>query len=147
MVEIHKAELKESKIAAELFLQMWDDNDVVKLHEEIEEYIISDECEIFIAYDKELPIAVAQCGLRKDYVEGTDSSPVGYLEGIFVEEAHRKQNIAKLLCKECENWAKEQGCKEFASDCELDNENSLEFHLGIGFTEANRIICFTKKLV
>lgn len=147
MVEIHKAELKENKIIAELFLQMWDDNDIVELQEKMKKYIISDEFEIFIAYEKEIPIAVAQCGLRKDYVEGTDSTPVGYLEGIFVEEAHRKKNIAKLLCKECENWVKEKGCNEFASDCELDNENSLKFHLAIGFTEVNRIICFTKKLV
>lgn len=38
------------------------------------------------------------------------------------------------------------GCREFASDCELTNEESLRFHLGTGFTEANRIICFTKPL-
>ena len=46
-----------------------------------------------------------------------------------------------------EKWAMEIGCKEFASDCEIDNTESLEFHLAIGFTEANRIICFTKQLV
>ena len=44
------------------------------------------------------------------------------------------------------NWAKEQGCSEFASDCELTNAESLKFHLSVGFEEANRIICFTKKL-
>ena len=37
-------------------------------------------------------------------------------------------------------------CIEFASDCELTNIESLQFHLAIGFAEANRIICFTKKL-
>ena len=46
----------------------------------------------------------------------------------------------------CENWAKEKGCREFASDCELTNAQSLQFHLSVGFAEANRIICFTKKL-
>ncbi len=46
----------------------------------------------------------------------------------------------------CQKWAKEQGCTEFASDCELVNEDSLKFHLKMGFEEANRIICFTKKL-
>ena len=40
----------------------------------------------------------------------------------------------------------EKGCREFASDCELDNEVSLKFHLKVGFAEANRIICFTKQL-
>lgn len=39
----------------------------------------------------------AQCGLRHDYVEGRGSSPVGYLEGIFVEKEYRKQGCAKEL--------------------------------------------------
>ena len=42
--------------------------------------------------------------------------------------------------------AKEKGCTEFASDCELDNAESLRFHLALGFMEANRIICFRKEL-
>ena len=79
-------------------------------------------------------------------VEGTDSSPVGYLEGIFVLEEYKKRGYAKELLGECQNWAKDQGCFEFASDCELDNEDGLKFHLKMGFAEANRIICFTKRL-
>ena len=61
-------------------------------------------------------------------------------------EACRKQGIAKKLLDACEEWAKSMGCLEFASDCELDNVQSLQFHLNVGFEEANRIICFTKKL-
>ncbi len=91
-------------------------------------------------------VGFAQCRLRHDYVEGTDSSPVGYLEGIFVVEEYRKRGLAKSMLEACQQWAKEQGCTEFASDCELVNEESLKFHLKMGFEEANRIICFTKKL-
>ncbi len=29
---------------------------------------------------------------------------------------------------------------------ELDNVNSLRFHMALGFEEANRIICFRKEL-
>ena len=93
-----------------------------------------------------MPVGFAQCQLRHDYVEGTASSPVGYLEGIFVAPAYQKQGIARALLASCEKWAKEQGCVEFASDCELSNTNSLRFHLSMGFEEANRIICFTKTL-
>ena len=89
-------------------------------------------------------IAFAQCQLRYDYVEGTESSPVGYLEGIFVAEEYRKRGYAADLLAECEKWAGEKGCTEFASDCELDNEDSLKFHMALGFEEANRIICFKK---
>ena len=146
MLEIHKAILSESKIVAELFSRMWEDHNLEELQQEFEGDISSDESAIFLAYSDELPVAVAQCRLRNDYVEGTSSSPVGYLEGIYVEQEYRKHGIAKLLCNECEDWAKGKGCEEFASDCELSNETSLKFHLGIGFDEANRIICFTKKL-
>lgn len=88
----------------------------------------------------------AQCQLRHDYVEGTETSPVGYLEGIFIREGFRHRGFAKELLQECEKWAKEQNCSEFASDCELTNSDSLQFHLMMGFEEANRIICFKKEL-
>lgn len=51
-----------------------------------------------------------------------------------------------MLVIACETWAKERGCRKFASDCELSNTQSPAFHLRAGFQEANRIICFTKKL-
>ena len=94
----------------------------------------------------ETPIGFAQCQLRRDYVEGTSTSPVGYLEGIYVCPEYRGAGLARALLSRCEAWAREQGCSEFASDCELTNTASLAFHQALGFTEANRIICFTKKL-
>lgn len=82
----------------------------------------------------------------EDAGKGTDSSPVGYLEGIFVSDGYRKQGYAAELLSECEKWAREKGCTEFASDCELDNADSFRFHISLGFKEANRIMCFRKEL-
>ena len=87
----------------------------------------------------------ARSQLRSDYVEGTETSPVGYLEGIYVRPESRHKGVASALLSACEGWARQRGCTEFASDCELENENSAAFHLAAGFTEANRIICFTKR--
>ena len=53
---------------------------------------------------------------------------------------------AEIIDAEYERWAKEKGCSEFTSDCEIENAESLQFHLAVGFEEANRIICFKKKL-
>ena len=86
------------------------------------------------------PVGFAQCQLRHDYVEGTETTPVGYLEGIFVMEGHRRRGYAKELLNACESWAKEKGCTEFASDCELENADSFRFHMAMDFAEANRII-------
>jgi aminoglycoside 6'-N-acetyltransferase I len=100
----------------------------------------------FIKYLNNISVWFAQGQLRTDYVEGTSTSPVGYLEGIFIKKEYRKKGYAKELLLACEKWAKSMGCTEFASDCELCNTESLNFHLAIGFNEANRIICFTKKI-
>lgn len=92
------------------------------------------------------PVAFAQCSLRFDYVEGTSTSPVGYLEGVYVLKEYRKQGIAKQLVKLCEQWASKKGCVQFASDCEITNSQSYNFHIAVGFEEANKIICFKKEI-
>lgn len=112
----------------------------------VADYAEGENTAVFASVDESSFTGVALCSLRRDYVEGCETSPVGYLEGIYVKESCRMLGIAKGLVRECEAWAKEQGCKEFASDCELGNTASLHFHLGVGFQEANRIICFKKTL-
>ena len=143
---IQKAEINDLAILAELACQLWHDNTVEEMRTEFAEILAKPDAAYFLAYADENAIGFAQCQLRYDYVEGTDSSPVGYLEGIYVAEGYRKQGIARELLFACESWAKEKECSEFASDCELDNVQSLQFHLNVGFEEANRIICFTKKI-
>ncbi|MBP1543731.1 MAG: GNAT family N-acetyltransferase [Oscillospiraceae bacterium] len=125
---------------------MWDDSSVAELQREFAASISSRTAVCFIKYLEDMPIGFAQCGLRNDYVEGTSSSPVGYLEGVFVEEKYRNKGYAKELVLACEQWAKDMGCSEFASDCELTNTVSLDFHLSLGFDEADRIICFRKSI-
>ncbi len=143
---IYKATKEDAKKLAQMAILMWDENTVDGLAEDFEEILASDESAIYIYVIENQPIGFAQCQLRHDYVEGTDSSPVGYLEGIFICDRYRKQGYARELLAKCEAWAKEMGCSEFASDCELTNEGSLTFHLNMGFVEANRVICFTKRL-
>ena len=143
---IRKAESKDLPHLAALACRLWPDNTVEEMRSEMGEILTKPDAVFFLAYEENVPIGFAQCQLRYDYVEGTDSSPVGYLEGIYVAETYRKQGIARNLLDACERWAKSKGCAEFASDCELDNTQSLQFHLKVGFAEANRIICFAKKL-
>ena len=143
---IQRATEHDTEVLAGLALLLWDNHDVAELREEFAEILKSEESACFLAYEAGVPVGFAQCQLRHDYVEGTIHSPVGYLEGIFVREDHRRTGVAGKLLAACEDWARAMGCREFASDCELHNTDSLAFHLRLGFTEANRIICFTKKL-
>lgn len=143
---VRKAEKKDISIVAELAVLMWDNCSVNDLINEFSGIISGGRGQFFLKYDNDVPVGFAQCQLRCDYVEGTETTPVGYLEGIFVKQGYRSKGYAKELLKECEAWAKENGCQEFASDCEIDNINSFKFHKAMNFTEVNRVICFTKKL-
>ena len=143
---VKKAGNNDLETLAKLAAMMWKNHSINELINEFQEIMINGKSQFFLKYENDFPIGFAQCQLRYDYVEGTETSPVGYLEGIFVKEGFRHKGYAGALLAECENWAKSKGCKEFASDCELDNDDSLQFHRAMNFTEANRIICFTKKI-
>ncbi len=143
---ISKADLNDCKLVAELALLLWTDHTLADLEEEMTDIMKADSSAFFLAYDNNQPVGFAQCQLRTDYVEGTNSRPVGYLEGIYVLEGSRRRGYARQLLTYCETWSKDMGCKGFASDCELTNTDSLYFHMKMGFEEANRIICFTKKI-
>lgn len=143
---IKTATLADCKALAEMAVQMWNESSVDELEADFSEVINSGNSVCFIKYSDNLPIGFALCSLRNDYVEGTSSSPVGYLEGVFVKEEYRNKGYGKELVSACEKWAKDMGCSEFASDCEMTNTDSLKFHLSMGFTEENRIICFRKDI-
>lgn len=143
---IRKALPKDAKAIAALAVLLWEDHTVDGLAEELSALVSRADAEVFLKYQDGIPVGFAQCQLRHDYVEGTETTPVGYLEGIFILEGYRGRGYAKELLRSCESWAKGRGCREFASDCELGNEASLQFHRVMGFAEANRIICFTKGL-
>ena len=143
---IKKMGIEDAEMLAGLASQMWADHDLEDLTEEFRQLAAINEAVCFIKYVDGKPIGFSQCQLRHDYVEGTQSSPVGYLEGIFVSEGYREKGYAAELLSECGKWSKEKGCIEFASDCELDNMDSFRFHMSLGFDEVNRIICFRKDL-
>lgn len=143
---IRIASTDDVNILTELSIKLWPEHTQEEMDDEIKEFLKQEDTVYFISFEEENIIGFAQCQLRYDYVEGTTTSPVGYLEAIYIEEEYRQLGYAKKLVRECESWAKSKGCTEFASDCELDNNDSFKFHLKIGFEEVNRIICFSKKL-
>ena len=129
-----------------LALRLWPDNIYEDLIDEFKSLIHHDNQRVFLYHDNHLDVGFAHVSLRVDYVEGTDSSPVGFLEGIYVSPNYRNQGIARELIEACEHFAKDKGCTEFASDCELTNIDSILMHEKLGFEETNRIVCFKKKI-
>ena len=84
--------------------------------------------------------------VRNDYVNGTDTSPVAFVEALYLLPAYRAQGIGKEFIKYAEAFARQRGITQLASDCFVDNTLSERFHKSCGFVEKERVICFVKNL-
>jgi aminoglycoside 6'-N-acetyltransferase I len=88
----------------------------------------------------------AEALVRNDPVNGCETSPVAFLEGLWVEAPYRRQGIARLLIAAAEDWARSLGCHEFASDALIGNIPSHAVHIAAGFAETERVVYFRKQL-
>lgn len=131
---------------SQLALMLWPHNQFDDLKLEFNEILNDDHQCSFLFSANQIDVGFAHVSLRADYVEGTETSPVGFLEGIYVLPEYRNCGIARSLITACEQFAKENGCTEFASDCELINIDSILMREKLGFEETNRIVCFKKKI-
>lgn len=99
----------------------------------------------FLAREDGEAIGLAEASVRRDYVNGTTSSPVAFLEGIYVSPMHRRRGIARALVAAVQAWARERGCAELASDAPLANAASRAMHRALGFTETEAVVYFVKR--
>jgi aminoglycoside 6'-N-acetyltransferase I len=130
----------------ELSLELWPK---CNFDEEYEQYLrridsARDAC--YLAKVGELYVGFVHLAIRHDYVEGADELPIAYIEGIYVKPEHQTRGIARKLIGKGEEWAREKGLKQIASDTELVNSASINFHMQMGFKETGRIVCFIKGL-
>jgi aminoglycoside 6'-N-acetyltransferase I len=91
-------------------------------------------------------LGLVEASKRSDYVNGTSSSPVAFLEGLYVVPAARRQGIARALVGCVITWATHEGCSELASDALLGNGTAHLFHRALGFEETERVVYFRKGL-
>jgi aminoglycoside 6'-N-acetyltransferase I len=82
----------------------------------------------------------------RSHAEGCVSNRVGYVEGWYVEPDARRRGVGRALIVAGEEWARQRGCVELASDCLIDNDISAAAHKTLGFEEVERIRCFRKSL-
>lgn len=92
------------------------------------------------------PLGFAEGSVRRDYVNGTETSPLAYLEGLFVAAHARRQGIARQLVDAVADWAVARGLSELASDADLSNTISHATHRALGFEETERAVFFRRRL-
>ena len=101
---------------------------------------------ILVAESGDRVIGFLEADLRS-HADGCDPSrPVGYVEGWYVVEGHRHKGVGKALVVAAENWAREQGCVEMASDTWVDNEVSQRAHHALGYEVVDRCVHYRKPL-
>jgi aminoglycoside 6'-N-acetyltransferase I len=101
----------------------------------------------FIARDDDgRALGFVEASIRSDYVNGTEHSPVAFLEGLYVVPAARRDGVARDLVAAVSAWATARGCRELASDALIDNTLSHDVHRSLGFIETERVVYFLKRL-
>lgn len=145
-MQIVKLSEQNVEALAHLFVELWPECTFETEYEYCKQILEKKNQTAFLVNKKGEYIAFAYLSLRNDFVEGASSYPIAYLEGIYVKESYRKTGIASKLIQQAEQWAKENGSSQLASDVEIDNEQSIQFHKKSGFLEENRIVCFVKDL-
>jgi GNAT superfamily N-acetyltransferase len=130
----------------EMATDLWPDYIAADLEKVYHEIMTSEKFEILLYQHENLQVGFIYLSLRTDYVEGSDSTPTGYIEGIYVKPDFRKKRIAGALYLAGETWAKQRGCSQMGSDIYIDNTVSYDFHTHIGFKEAGRLIAFIKNI-
>jgi aminoglycoside 6'-N-acetyltransferase I len=131
---------------AKLFTTMWPETKLKEELEDCERICKSNKETAYLVRDQEIFIAFIYLATRSDYVSGANTSPVAYIEGIYVAPEYRNSQIGRLLVQKGEEWAKKTGSKQLASDTEIQNKISIGFHTQLGFKEANRVVCFIKDI-
>lgn len=144
--QIRKLGTEQIRDVVFMALDLWKEASYHDLNELFQKLTESKSDAVFIYQIENENVGFVHLSIRNDYVEGSNSSPVGYVEGVYVKPDFRARKIAKELVKSGEQWAKEKGCSQIGSDIEYDNHVSYKFHQKIGFKEANRLICFIKDI-
>lgn len=125
---------------------LWDDATPEEHEAEMRAILSDPDSPVFVAVRPDGRLGgFLEGGLRK-YAEGCETSPVGYIEGWYVDADLRRKGVGGALVRAMEAWARERGLRELASDTWIENETSIAAHKRLGYQEVERMVCFVKRL-
>ncbi len=145
-VKIEESNQNNLEALARLMFEMWPQSSYKEELQDCQRILRAQDETCYLLKDQNSYVAFIYLKMRQDFVEGSKSSPVAYIEGIYVCPTHRKLGLASRLVNKAEQWAHSMGSSQLASDAEINNESSIAFHKNAGFREANRVVCLIKDL-
>ncbi len=127
---------------------LWPEGDAAEHAAEIMDLLAKPDQRLnLIARDRDgTTLGFAEVSVRHDYVNGCITSPVAFLEGIYVLPAARRSGVGRALVAAVEQWAKDKGYSELASDALIENGQSQMMHAALDFEETERVVYFRKRL-
>ena len=99
---------------ARMRVALWPDGSLADHHSDIADMLAGgDDLTAFVAIDGHgEAIAFVEAALRRDYVNGCDTSPVVFVEGLYVAPQARRRGVALALIDAVAAWGRARGCTE-----------------------------------
>lgn len=149
MISVRSARPDDAQAWLQLRYALWPDGSETEHAAEIQQFFagtVGEPAAVLLAEDGTgRVVGLAELSIRP-CAEGCRTNRIAYLEGWYVVPEARRQGVGRALVAAAEQWARGQGCAEFASDTQPDNETSAAAHLALGFSDAGQVRCFRKDL-
>lgn len=146
MADIRRLEERDRKAWLALRLALWPREDAAEFEEDITAILADPELmPAFGAFDGDRLVGFAEAGERP-FGDGCETSPVGWLEGIYVHPDDRRHGVGQDLVAAVTDWATSRGYAELGSDAAQENLISRQSHACWGFEETKRVVMFRKWL-
>jgi aminoglycoside 6'-N-acetyltransferase I len=126
---------------------LWEDCPEDEQVRETSEILGSDSEAVFLAERPDGGLCGFLEAALRSRADGCESTPVGYIEGWYVDEDVRVRGVGRALVEAAEAWARTKGCRQMASDAELWNTVSHQAHEALGYMETSRLVLFRKNLI
>jgi aminoglycoside 6'-N-acetyltransferase I len=79
---------------------------------------------------------------ERNVAESCETSPVTYVEGLWVDPQWRRRGLARRLLAAAMDWGRARGRSEIASDVQIANLVSQAVHRRLGFAETERLVTY-----
>lgn len=148
-ISVRQARLEDGDSWLVLRRRVWPDGSEKEHAEEIAAYFGGEATAplaVLLAFDgSDRPAGFAELSIRW-CAEGCQTDRVAYLEGWYVLPESRREGVGRALVEAAADWARDQGCSEFASDTDVANAQSTSAHMAVGFEDVGLVRCFRKAL-
>ena len=108
MLKIRKVKQLDIEALSELRIQLYLIPTLNGQREEIIKMYCNPDQDCIVATVRDAVVGFVKIRLRS-FVDGCTTSPVAYLEGLYVKQEHRQQGIGRKLVQACKEWAIKKG--------------------------------------